>query len=540
MNKNSKKQFDKKGKGSRYDLKAPRTNSRTTTRYREGIDHYRDNDVSWYTTSEQLLKDTASLPFSHPVGGTIQIPVDPLNETSTTNLTEPGIMNIFMAPVCGSPMGPTDPLNIAARNVFAYVRKANSGYSNYDAPDLMMYIIAVQSMASMYAWLTRFYGVARVYAQQNRYLGKYLVESQMVDWEDLVGNLANYRSEINTIAERMKALIVPRNFSIFDRGMWMFSGYYADQDTLKAQFYQYVPAYFHKYYDSGEFAGTLQPVWTPTWQFRKVKFSELIAMANDMLTTLVSSQDIAIMGGDILKAYGVENTFSVNQIADDYSLYPSYSEEVLTQIHNMRTLLGYNSEQTSNIETWGKANGFENFGVLKENVEGGSDGSLIMSTHFLSATKPITTGSLLDLRKESPTPADVMVATRLIPVCATSYLKAQKGWASTIKYSDWYVPIRFRVWAFSDGDGSFATSSTWVGTESVSFPSYWMHDYSAFDWAPRIYFQEQPGSDGKVKMLSTFGDLDNFTFVHDTTLQAMNYSALFAEVRVPQFGMYNG
>lgn len=112
-----------------------------------------------------------------------------------------------------------------------------------------------------------------------------------------------------------------------------------------------MPQYLFEYNDE---AGELDQFLVFDPSAPAITLTEIIANGNRMLNALISSEDIGIMSGDILKAYGSENMMKVSSIGEDFRIEPVYSKEVLTQI-NSATLLGpvldpvsLNIKQTSN------------------------------------------------------------------------------------------------------------------------------------------------------------------------------------------------
>lgn len=112
----------------------------------------KDNDPSWYAFNPSLLRDVANLPFSYPLGYTWDLTAkapNPFtnsdNQFITHDLTVPGVMQLQIAPTFGDCKSPTDALNIADVSLFNFVRHATSGSSRYEAPDLGMYLLALDS-----------------------------------------------------------------------------------------------------------------------------------------------------------------------------------------------------------------------------------------------------------------------------------------------------------------------------------------------------------------------------------------------------------
>ena len=106
----------------------------------------KDNDWRWYAQNEQLLKDTASFSYNYPLGSLVQRTATGKEPVDTTAI--PGIMAVHVSPAFGGSDSRTSPINVAMRNIYSFVRHANSGHTNYDAPDLAIYLMAMDSCYS--------------------------------------------------------------------------------------------------------------------------------------------------------------------------------------------------------------------------------------------------------------------------------------------------------------------------------------------------------------------------------------------------------
>lgn len=325
------------------------------------------NDPRWYAANPQVLKDVASFPYGWPLGG--EFDLGSLADNFDVNAI-PGVMAIYTAPAFGWADNPNAPVNVAARNIFTYVRHANSGSWNYNSPDLMLYLLAMDSMYSYIAWLKRLYGMCAYYSVTNRYYPKALIEANGVDFQDLQGNLNDFRGYINMLAVRAGQFVVPSSMAYTAKHEWMYSGLYTDAATDKPQTYMFVPDGFFQYgltaitdsggtiFTSGELSykklmpkfGNLTgaPVdyavgsMTPT---KLLTFQDLQAYGDALINPLLQSQDINVMCGDILKAYG-DNVHKISGITEDYTVYPAYDMEVLDQIQNA-TFIGEYAAGTS-------------------------------------------------------------------------------------------------------------------------------------------------------------------------------------------------
>lgn len=123
------------------------------------------NDPSWYAANSALLRDSASFSFNNPLGNRITLSGAPSSVSISRTFAIPGVYAIYCGPSIGRSLDNSSPVNIAARNIYSFVRHANSGHSNYDAPDLMLYLLAMDQLYSGLAFMSRAYGVMSQYSQ---------------------------------------------------------------------------------------------------------------------------------------------------------------------------------------------------------------------------------------------------------------------------------------------------------------------------------------------------------------------------------------
>lgn len=298
-----------------------------------------DNDPAWYAQNPQILKDSASFSYNYPLGARLNFGDNPAaDKMNSTSL--PGIMAIYTTPTFGQSVHANSPINTAARNIYSFVRHANSGHSNYDAPDLMLYLTAMDNLYSFISFLKRAYGVMMPAYYTNRYMPKALIESMHLDYDDLNANLNDFRSFINRLALRVGSMCIPASMSYMARHMWMYEHIWTDDDSDKAQVYLYSPHGFYRYSLDEDSAGQLEYKDLFTDGHPNLTFADLVNYGESMLEPILSSEDMNIMSGDILKAFGSENLYKINMIDEAYLVMPEYSMEVLDQIQNS-TLLGH-------------------------------------------------------------------------------------------------------------------------------------------------------------------------------------------------------
>ena len=302
------------------------------------------NDPSWYAANPALLRDSASIPFSWAVGAPIALDIPDMKSPWSV----PGIMTLDIVPQFGNGSNANSPLNLAATSAYSFIRHANSGHSNYDAPDLMLYIAAMTQIYSYVNWMQRVYGCATLYAQGNRYLPRALVECQGVDYDDVYNNLANFRYGINALIAKAASLAVPATMPIFLRHAFLYQNIYIEGPSIKDQMYLYNPNGFYMFTFDETHAGMLEYQSLEDYKTEcgvaKLTTANMLNFGNMLLDALVMNEDINIMSGDILKAYS-GSIIKLATLPEIYPISPVFNAAVLEQFKNATVFMSENLHQ---------------------------------------------------------------------------------------------------------------------------------------------------------------------------------------------------
>lgn len=509
---------NKNSKNSKFSGRKNQKKAAACERPNEGVSFTeskdRPNDVSWYAANPQLLADAASLSFGNPLGITYTLRAT--QDIGSTELKDydfaaPGLMSMNVALCPGYANTWTDPVNIAARNLYSFVRHANSGHSNYDAPDLMNYLLAADSVYSMWAFLVRTYGLLRAYSIYNRYWPRAVVESAGLDFDDLSANMADFRYQINQFAVKASSLCVPKDLTMFARHTWLFSNVYLDDPGVKGQTFVFNPAYFYKYTITVNNV-TLEPQLLQNKE--GLTYKNLIDMANDILDAMLVNEDMNIMSGDILKAYGMEKLWRLSSIAEDYIVLPVYNAEVNYQIHNATVFEVSDSDLTG-------------WRISQDMTEGPNRGCLIFKPTVTADAQSV--GSLypciLDMPMDTPTPADVMVATRLAAMGTRTTADATK---IQIQIFGTEIVTSCTVWNMSKTGMVNGTKLHSAVTDAVRFNNAPLYKFCMYD-------SQYPQLMGLREIR---GELNNWTVVPAAVLDKMHGTAQLSELSIPQMSKF--
>lgn len=543
---NNKNNFKKKKR------KFNKVNSSSKSKYFDEYDTKDDakgtNDPGWYARYPELMKDAASLPYSIPTGTLISwnVEVDasaPLvvNNASVINNPHqaiPGIMTLGIAPAIGVSTDAASPVNVATKMLYTKVRAENSGARNYDAPDLMLYCLAMDQIYSLLTWYNRIYGTMMLYSQVNRYLPKAMLKAQHVDFDDLILHINDFKAFLDTATAQAAVFSVPNDMAIFNRHAFMYQNVYKDAESPKSQMYQFAPRLFYRY-DELNGAGALRALDIINVYPNGLKFTDLVHLFHTLIDPIIASEDFNIMSGDILKAFGESGLIKLQIMPQGYTIYPITDYEVLTQIKN--------STMTNWTTTMLLSSGTGNLDITQDaNVE-----YLVYNPYFRKGVSTPPLGlvhdRMLSTYKTTPEPADNMVYTRLMYTMKIVETPETSD-PSIIDYDVYFDSVgsefvtSVAVTQFHyDGNGVWDDTTTNINviSESVATGSptlgafYRIWAGRHFDFCPAIYYMWQSTNS---TLLYVFFDTDNWTMVHSYELEKMHRTALMSMLRVPMIG----
>lgn len=396
------------------------------------------NDPQWYVPNDQLLKDVASFPTTYYTGlpiqqgsapyATQQTDTTPWNVTLTTSPGQPnpGILVLNTLHTIGAATNETDPVNQAANQLFTMQQMKSGKTPQYEAPDNMLYYLALTDAYAYYVWLVRLYGISSDFNSLNRYTPQWLIQAMGVDWNDLKGKRADFRAAINLFALQLSSFPLPKTLSYVNRRMFIYEHIFMDSANPQAQYILFNPVGFFHWHE-GE---TDHPTTYLTLENDMITnasalktVDQLVKYATELITPLQQSEDVRRIGADILNTYGAGSLMEILPIAETYSISPTYNEQIMTQIENAHVMLP--SSVTASIKPYvqvEQATGI-NQSYLTASYEYFAD---LRQTGLATDSRPKTDGAVVDMlnivrdnehiinfHHQNPTPEDFMEATRL-------------------------------------------------------------------------------------------------------------------------------
>ena len=495
------------------------------------------NNPQWYGADTSLLRDSASLPFSYAVG----MPID-LHNPALTQLpggqkfSIPGFMALRLKPSVGFSNDAGDPINVAAFRMYTFVRHLNSGHVNYDAPDLMIYILAMSQVYSYINFLQRAYGLVYTYSQKNRYLPDALLKAMGIDAQDVRENLASFRYGINVLINKAASLCVPSTMYILSRHSSVYQNIYIEGDSLKDQMYFYTPDSFWKFTLNIDSSGMLED--TKFYEKNKYyKVSELLDYGTDMLARLIMSEDMNIMSGDIRKAYG-DNIIKLQPLQTDFPITPIFDHAVLQQIKNSvvidYTTVGFDVAQEN-------GRGFLVHQPEARVARTAGDWYTGGTSYMLQG---LLEDKLLSVASADPTPEEIIESSRNIP--SFSNFVRSDTMAQIYIHPCADVVVGCNIYYFVVVSDIPTLKSLSVGymntpnaesTDSQALTFKTMSYLGHFKYHPMMHVVplrsgSTSGSFNYTDANLCF-DVDNYTILNSTTIERMNETALLSMLNVP-------
>lgn len=308
------------------------------------------NDISWYTRYPLLTQASSSVAYPYRPGMKMGLWIDESStDAQAATYYIPGVCTINWAPSIGLSENATDPASLVGKEIYGRVRKVYSGSLRADAPDYVIYLMALDSLFSYIAWLKRLYRLLTAWTPNN-YMFPDRVVSALTWGHTTATSLLQDRMAlwgyINDLVYQSRKFTAPASMDIFNRHYWMNDNIFTDANMANSQIYLLNQKWFYKYYTTKSpqnvDVGGCQNVSLEATLSNVTDGSYAKALYNfglDLINALVAWDDAYTINGYLQRAYEGEPLFGVTELAQDEVVAPIYSEEVLSQIENSTSVL---------------------------------------------------------------------------------------------------------------------------------------------------------------------------------------------------------
>lgn len=494
------------------------------------------NDWRWYAATEQIARDVASIPFSHMTGFPFKLKFG-FSGDSTVNI------DAGQSTVCainydigfGRARDAKDPVNIAAMQLYTYVRHVNSGSRNYEAPDIMMYILAMRDIYASFAIAKRAYGVAASYNQYNRALPRKVLQAMGFDPISLSSNLAKIRYRLNLLAAKINSFAVPVYFKAFLRDAFVASNVFMDSTASRGQFYLYrklgyftwsgttstrgTSLNYRRYSNTGDNATGIMLV------------DDFLGILEAQLNALYYDEDAGIISGDILKAFSDNQLFQLAEVPTTYQVVPFYDEDALAQIENSWCLLNTQNENfTLTLKSWAN----DTMDITQEGQNVIWQPHIIPTKGSVSPLMASFTNMVFNSHKDNPEFTDVLEWSRSITFTEGELYQDSEGTGSEYGITancGLELIYCYTLWTGTDADnvsvGNFTNVTYFQAGATPPAPATYAI-MEQFDWHPTMYIVEVANT-GRPNAAHLAGDIKvpaMVTFAYEVS--NMHDAAVFA------------
>jgi hypothetical protein len=504
------------------------------------------NDISWYNRYPELLQATSRVAFPYRPGMNV-----PMGQITTVNPEEcnytiPGVATLYWVPAFARSNKATDPMSIAAREIYAKVRSKFSSSLDADAPDFIMYIGALDSIFSYLGALKRLYRVLDVYSPNNYVLPDGLMNGMNISRSTvqiLRTQKANFNFAINQLIRMSRKFILPATMDLFNRHYWMNDNVYADAPSISTQFYVFVQAGYYTYASlntpDGVPAAGLRLIEAPWGSLHEWKSTtpveDLYNFGTDLINTLSSWDDAYTISGYLMRAYEGAPQFTVDELPIDTAFEVAYVPEVLSQIHNSHGILANDAMSITNLRDTDVTQDPKTNAVLYN--------PKVKVSFSAFGTEYRDSKVCINLNEDVPTPEAVVIATRLnaclgdptgekdesFVICGT---EIPMGWnvsipsiaANDVTYSSYGLDQEDRL-VFDDNTTGIDYDWKRLYLDMVK------DAIEAFDWHPMIRMTYVCKTERGDVHSATYlrGDVRNITSVDKSTLENIHRICSYSE-----------
>lgn len=477
-----------------------------------------ENDFDWYNKSPALTESAARIPFPYRPG--MKLPL--LSSDANSNEVIPGVITINWVPTVGRAVSVTDPINVAAKEVYRKVRGAFSGSLDADAPDFIIYFVSLDSIFSYIAALKRVYRLLNTYSPDNRLLPEMVLYSMGLQY-DVIAALQSDKTKlwgvINELVGMTRKFQCPNVFPMFARHWWLNDNVYGDTNSLNCQFYVLNQIAYYQFalqktpqgVDAGGAVLVQNPFIKLTLQNGASPVDDLFAFGRQLINALAESDDAYTISGYLKRAYEGETEFFVDEMPQDQEFVPYYAEAVLRQIENAYTSL--NTDWSASL-----------FPISQDPTVNCVISPMAVPAGAANVLEQVR----LNSRMDNPTVEEVVECSRLITRImtegTTSYVAAA---TEAVMFFGLYGLSRTSTEGGSIiTTGSILKKQTAVAgmTDQLILCANW----AKFDWAPALYLQYAFGVSTGTP-ITTLQDFHNVTQLTEDQLAQINRVCLYSE-----------
>lgn len=313
------------------------------------------NDASDFIPDETLRSQAASYPITPFLGVELERKVNNVaaKEKFATIMgirvnPSPGVTKMGLQ---GNPLA--SGCNQMGRKWYTKYSAFSNKPTNYTPEDISIANLAVGELISMIEFAKRAYGIAFNYNIRNRDIPRQLLSAMHIDPDSLLNNLSQFRMRLNKILVTASAIPWPEDVKWFKICRDIYAHVFVDETSPMAQYFVISPLTTwildETYSQSGSGLvttrldnNTVTDANIGTLKSYTFTADQLLDTIENMVDALLSSATLNFVYADILHYHDKfgGNLVQFGYVPEMFIVAPEFSEEFLTQVHNM-TLMNF-------------------------------------------------------------------------------------------------------------------------------------------------------------------------------------------------------
>lgn len=524
------------------------------------------NDPAYYKKFIKELDRYVNLPVYQRLGIEPWSPDFIAKGKAANRARVPGIMRIDWIPSIGYQSSSATqwqtPINQGLARTKEQILKSNSRSNvSYEGADIGLNLFCTADIFTLTLTIEQALRAYQTYKGDNAYLAKALITAMLVDYDDLVGNVADYRKRLIAIKTRINSSIVaPADISLYARRLYIAGNIFVDREGDKIkQIYFYHQVHYHALSNTGANTSVLEHNVPKT-------LNELFQYLELMISRIVDNPDFVEMYADLRSAVSNLISMDTNFGADD-TLAFNYDENNRQQIHNIKTwpLIQYGDYESEIISSHWHI-GIDSNGYLYQGSSSPGDRDILVPQGSgMSEAQIKNIGAWLELNftraalsndnvkdkhlfdcfgTKEITGDDMLEITRGTftiqrPILSGGYLYCVIEDSSSEFFTGYKIYTIEENDTLHKYDGSThmlsITSSTTDGPIPQDF-AYFVALYTKFDWAPMTTCYKLTTNSEAVTNLrnaevqfANVSDLDQSFTISDNDLLQLNQACILSE-----------
>lgn len=305
------------------------------------------NDASYYYYSDELKKQVCNFSFNEYLGlpmpfGDYDSDITFESQSYPANVMAICI-NPSVAPTGDPTTGRVNGVNLAGLKNFTDLTKKNGRRGNYGPEVITILLLYLAEIIKMVSFCSRPFGILTWFDVRNRAIPRLYFDAMDIDYDDFVGNAADYRIKLNTIIANIDKIPIPMNVPILAKAADWYKTIYVDKDNPMHQSYLFVPYSTWMLNEAGTTGGSsLDTTYLRTGDDPSADktFNRYLNVLDEMVQKLLQSSTMQEVFSDMMlcASNGDLKLGSLTMIPSDYRIEMALSSEIRNWMHNMMIL----------------------------------------------------------------------------------------------------------------------------------------------------------------------------------------------------------